>query len=119
MFFEYLLKLITRRSLVRVQLPLQRSSLRNQGVFIFYKEKSIEKMSLARLTSAALGSFAANGTTYLVKKLISPNLLPATKDDIEKLNARLERFQEIKSAKNDVFGRKPYYDNVEMIIVYK
>ena len=79
----------------------------------------IEEVSLAGVVNASLGSLVVDGSIYLAKKCLTPNLLPATKDDIEKINARLERFQEIKNAENDVFGRKPYYDNVEKIIVYK
>tara|TARA_R110002072_G_scaffold1380_5_gene11627 strand:+ start:17702 stop:18127 length:426 start_codon:yes stop_codon:yes gene_type:complete len=79
----------------------------------------IEEVSLAGVGNAAVGTLVADGSIYLTKKFLAPNLLPATKDDIEKLNARLERFQEIKNAENDVLGRKPYYDNIEKIIVCK
>ena len=73
-------------------------------------------MSLAGVGNSAVGM----ASIELVKALFTPEQnKPATKADLEKLNSRLERFQEVRNMPTNILGHKPFYDNLQGIIVYK
>ena len=76
----------------------------------------VEKISMAGVGNAALGSLAADG----IKSLAIPNhLKPATKGDINNLLEKLNsRYLFINNLPRNQFGQSPYYDVLNQQVVY-
>ena len=73
-------------------------------------------MSLAGVGNAAAGTLMVDVLKTVFTKEENK---PATKKDLLDLTSKLERYQEIKNLTNDTFGQRPYYDNIQRIIVYR
>ncbi|QNM84548.1 hypothetical protein H9W90_10540 [Polaribacter pectinis] len=83
---------------------------------IVQKEKTkIEAVSFAGVGNAALGNLAVKTLSTLFTKEENK---PATKGDILKLT-KLIRYQEIRNLSKDLLGKKPFFDTVLKIVVYK
>jgi hypothetical protein len=69
------------------------------------KEQVINRTSVA---NAALGSAAADATTFAVKKIFAPNSLPATKGDVialrNELNELKKMIQSVNPTKSQFFN---------------
>lgn len=77
---------------------------------------SKEKMSLAGVGNAAAGNITAEALKSLFTKESNK---PATKGDLTKLIEKLNgRYHLITNMIPDRFGRHPYYDMVEGVLVY-
>jgi len=77
---------------------------------------SKEKMSLAGVGNAALGNFAADSLKSLFTKESNK---PATKGDLAQLLEKLNgRYHLITNMVPDPFGKLPYFDMVEGVLVY-
>ena len=75
-----------------------------------------DKMTLAGVGNAAVGSMVAGG---LVKLFTSEKNKPATKGDIDLLIQKLEgRYHLVKNLQPNAQGALPYYDLMEGKIVY-
>ena len=51
------------------------------------------EISSVSISNSAIGSATADAAVFAVKKLFAPNLLPATKGDIENLQKELQEFK--------------------------
>ncbi|WP_370214962.1 hypothetical protein [Mesoflavibacter profundi] len=75
-----------------------------------------DKMTLAGVGNAAVGSMVADG---LVKLFTKEKNKPATKGDINLLLQKLGgRYHLVKNLQPNALGALPYYDLIEGIIVY-
>lgn len=72
-------------------------------------------MSLAEVGNSVAGNFAVEGMKSLFTKEENK---PATKLDIQKLEKRFTRYQEIKNMNLNNLNQKPFFDTVLGIIVY-
>jgi hypothetical protein len=77
---------------------------------------SVDKMSFAGVGNSVAGTLAVEGLKAL---FLSEENKPATKLDIQKLEKRLNRYQEIKNMPINFKNQKPFFDNIQNIIVYK
>jgi len=80
------------------------------------KKTTVDKMSLAGVGNSAAGTLMVD---VLKNVFTKEENKPATKKDLLDLTSKLERYQEIKNLTNDTFGKRPYYDNIQRIIVYR
>ena len=87
---------------------------------ILSDKTKIEKVSIAGVGNAALGTLVADGTKAVVKHLFgSAQNDPATKGDIQELKNLLnKRYFPVKNLKPDAWGDFPYFDMVTSTIVY-
>ena len=77
---------------------------------------SIEKMSVAGIGNAAVGTFAANTITNWLTR---DENKPATKKDIKEIKELvLQRYHEILNMQTDPYGNYPYYDIDSRTVVY-
>lgn len=77
---------------------------------------SIEKMSVAGIGNAAVGTFAAN---TISNWLTREENKPATKKDIKDIKALvLQRYHEIVNMQMDPYGNYPFYDIDSRTVVY-
>jgi hypothetical protein len=75
-----------------------------------------KQMSLAGVGEATLGAALANTAKTLFTKEENK---PATKGDINALAEKLQgRYHLVKNMDRDQFGRYPYYDLYENVIIY-
>lgn len=75
----------------------------------------IDKMSLAGVGNAMLGSVASD---LLQSVFTREENKPATQGQMNQLLKKIERYQEIRNLSNNELGQKPYYDNQLRILVY-
>ena len=80
------------------------------------KKTTVDKMSLAGVGNSAAGTLMVD---VLKNVFTKEENKPVTKKDLLDLTSKLERYQEIKNLTNDTFGQRPYYDNIQRIIVYR
>ncbi|MBW2936794.1 hypothetical protein KXJ69_01670 [Aureisphaera sp. CAU 1614] len=81
------------------------------------KEKTqIDKMSLAGVGNAAMGNLAVN---LLSKALTPEHNRPATKEDIIELKSLIKgSLLPIKNIGRDEFGKNPFYDVANQMVVF-
>ena len=75
----------------------------------------VEQISLAGVGNAFAGTMAVEGLKAL---FIKEENKPATKLDIQKLEEKFKRYQEINNLPRNINNQKPFYDNVQKIVVY-
>jgi len=75
----------------------------------------IEKMSLPGVGNAAAGSALAEALT---KVLTPEHKLPATKGDLNALEAKIQRYHRIENWPANVEGKLPYFDMQMKEVVY-
>jgi len=75
----------------------------------------IEKMSLAGVGNAALGSLSAE---VFKNAFISKENKPATKKDIAELKKSLQRYHPVKNLPIDIYQGYPFFDILEGKIKY-
>jgi len=69
---------------------------------------SNESINSGSVTNAAIGAASANALTYGVQKILAPQTLPATKNDIDELRKELNNLKKmlvnlnLKKAKSDI-----------------
>jgi hypothetical protein len=74
------------------------------------KIESIEKtpkIDGASISNSAIGSAAADATVFAMKKLLAPNLLPATKGDVDSLKNELNELK--KMIQNNSTNKLPFF----------
>ncbi len=80
------------------------------------KKTTVDQMSLAGVGNSAAGTLVVG---VLKNVFTKDENKPATRKDLKELTSKLERYQEIKNLRNDTFGKRPYYDTIQRIIVYR
>lgn len=80
------------------------------------KKTTVDQMSLAGVGNSAAGTLVVG---VLKNVFTKDENKPATRKDLKELTSKLERYQEIKNLTNDTFGKRPYYDTIQRIIVYR
>ena len=75
----------------------------------------VDQISTAGVANSAIGS----GLAELLKNALTPEEnKPATKGDILKLAASLNRYHKIKNLSPNLMGKLPYFDLIQGIVVY-
>jgi hypothetical protein len=75
----------------------------------------VDQISTAGVANAAIGSGLAD---LLISALTPEENKPATKGDILKLAASLQRYHRIKNLSPNLMGQFPYFDLIQGIVVY-
>lgn len=80
------------------------------------EKTKVDKMSFAGVGNSVAGTLAAEGLKTLFTKEENK---PATKLDIQKLEKRFNRYQEIKNMPLNNLGQKAFFDSVLQTVVYR
>ena len=75
----------------------------------------VDKMSMAGVGNSVAGTLAVEGLKAL---FIREENKPATKLDILKLGNKIKRYQEVKNIPINIYGKKPFFDNVLGLVIY-
>ena len=79
------------------------------------EKTSLDKMSWAGVGNSAVGTLAVEGLKAL---LLKEENKPATKLDIQKLEERFKRYQEINNLPINTKNQQPFYDGLLKKVVY-
>lgn len=92
------------------------SASENETSMMISKELNSEKMSIAGVGNAVAGTVAAD----LLKTMLTKETnKPATKGDIKSIIEQLQgRYHLVKNMPVDGYGRYPYYDMLNNIVIY-